>query len=590
MASCSSDEPGKGQDENDGGDVKYLAVQIVTPTASGSRAVSDFEVGTEKENTVNNIRFYFFDEGGNAIKVKNGINDNTYDVLASDIKTKETSTAGNIEKVLEAILIINTKEGDKLPAQVIAVINPSQDVKNIDLGSTRSKSWDYANEANNNDKFTMSNSVYATQSKNDIIKAVPISKEQIKGSAEEAKNNPVVIHVERTVAKVRAYLSKDFTLSDQNIYGPLKKAGTTESITIPTKTVEGDNVQETNQEVYVKILGWNVTAYTDKGYISKHIDLNWTPSLLSFDWNDFPNNRSYWADYCNEAKNEYINLNNISGTDGFTIDDNGSITTSNGTGLGKKLEKQPTDAKTTPSVYTNENAATNGIENTKIIVAAQLCDADGNALPVCEYVGLKMVGIDNLKKQMLSMLRSTPRNGSTHRHYYKEGNTFHEISESDITFDYVYEPESANSPKRYPVKATLTTVAQSRDWYTLVWSSQDSDPTAEQINTGATQSTSGEVVGHLEDLGMAKIYNNGLSYYYATIEHDKTATNISKWGVVRNHIYEIEVSAFYGLGTPVYDPTKEIIPEKPDDTQGYIAAQIKILSWKVKTQKVEFGK
>ena len=36
-----------------------------------------------------------------------------------------------------------------------------------------------------------------------------------------------------------------------------------------------------------------------------------------------------------------------------------------------------------------------------------------------------------------------------------------------------------------------------------------------------------------------------------------------------------------GLGTPVYDPDQVIYPEKPDDNDHYIAAEIDILSWRI---------
>ena len=52
-------------------------------------------------------------------------------------------------------------------------------------------------------------------------------------------------------------------------------------------------------------------------------------------------------------------------------------------------------------------------------------------------------------------------------------------------------------------------------------------------------------------------------------------------GVVRNHIYETNITKIAGLGTPVYDPTKTIYPEKPENNDHFIAAQINILSWRV---------
>ena len=58
---------------------------------------------------------------------------------------------------------------------------------------------------------------------------------------------------------------------------------------------------------------------------------------------------------------------------------------------------------------------------------------------------------------------------------------------------------------------------------------------------------------------------------------NETATK----GIVRNHIYKTTVTKIAGLGTPVYDPDQVIYPEKPEDNDHYIAAEIDILSWRI---------
>jgi hypothetical protein len=44
----------------------------------------------------------------------------------------------------------------------------------------------------------------------------------------------------------------------------------------------------------------------------------------------------------------------------------------------------------------------------------------------------------------------------------------------------------------------------------------------------------------------------------------------------------VNISDITGYGTPIYDPSMEFItPESPEDIVSYVAAQIKILSWRV---------
>lgn len=84
-------------------------------------------------------------------------------------------------------------------------------------------------------------------------------------------------------------------------------------------------------------------------------------------------------------------------------------------------------------------------------------------------------------------------------------------------------------------------------------------------------------------------YTDGLCYYYATLQND-----VAKKGVVRNHIYSVELNGINGLGIPMFDPSKNVIPEDPDPYEKeevnswYLNASINILNWKLYTQGVIF--
>lgn len=565
MASCSSDEPGKGQDENDGGDVKYLAVKIIPDTQQGSRAAK-YELGSDTENKISKIRFYFFNEGGSAVSVKSGKTDNTYDyTVPENHPTTSGSEGDNIEKTLEAILIIDTKAGDQLPAQIVAVANPVVDAASRDLGNLRSLYADYASHANKSgseQKFVMANSVYATTNKDGVIRAVSISADNIQDSEEKAKANAVDIHIERNVAKVRAYLSQDLTFTDNNLIQAKNKEDKAITTTTDDKT-----------PIFIKILGWNITADTDNGYLSKHINLQWSDNLLGYTWNDFNNKRSYWADELTTAKNRYYPYVNII-----------APTESSPTNKGLTLSK---DKANMPCIYANENAAksTTSKKATQIIVAAQLCNDKGEPLTICEFIGSRMAGTDTnpLKDMMLTYLRNTDYDGSKHTHYKKVGSEWKEIGREDITFVLSNsEPSKPGDTPRYPVIATLSQTGKEAQWYSF-----DSDAEITPVNYPTTPVEDEHVNNHLKALGEAKIWTDGYAYYHKEIEHGINGTT----GVVRNHIYELQIAGFYGLGTPVYDPNNvDIIPEDPKDSDGYLAAQIYILSWALRTQKVEFGK
>lgn len=119
--------------------------------------------------------------------------------------------------------------------------------------------------------------------------------------------------------------------------------------------------------------------------------------------------------------------------------------------------------------------------------------------------------------------------------------------------------------------AQLTDEAIAKTWYT----SSDKD-----VTTTVTPASINSVLADKNKIDQALVWRDGMTYYYYEIIHNGTGENATK-GVVRNHIYKTTVTKIAGLGTPVYDPEQVIYPEKPDENDHYIAADIDILSWRV---------
>jgi hypothetical protein len=89
----------------------------------------------------------------------------------------------------------------------------------------------------------------------------------------------------------------------------------------------------------------------------------------------------------------------------------------------------------------------------------------------------------------------------------------------------------------------------------------------------------------LSNLGTAWCWNGGAAYFYVDIEH--FGAEPQNVGIVRNNIYELSISKISGLGTPVYDPDEDIVPEKtPEEPSSFVAARINILKWKIVNQNV----
>ena len=91
-----------------------------------------------------------------------------------------------------------------------------------------------------------------------------------------------------------------------------------------------------------------------------------------------------------------------------------------------------------------------------------------------------------------------------------------------------------------------------------------------------------EVADEIEKLEKVHWWNDGKCYFYVPVEHLGGLD-----GVVRNHWYKVTVNSVSGLGTPVANEEEPIDPEKIEDETYYVAAQVKILKWKVVSQSVD---
>lgn len=85
----------------------------------------------------------------------------------------------------------------------------------------------------------------------------------------------------------------------------------------------------------------------------------------------------------------------------------------------------------------------------------------------------------------------------------------------------------------------------------------------------------------------AQVRKNGMTYYYMPISHLGSDNTIAKYGIVRNHLYDINVTDMSGFGSPVNDPTEIIIPTVPVENKSYVAAKINVLQWRVVSQDVK---
>lgn len=533
FASCTNDnEPQTPQGELE---QNYVAFSICANNEQGRASSGGYDEGTTAENEASNAQFFFFKANGDAFVVNEASQTNG----AVNYVTAAVSGTGknmdNVERIYDAVVVIKNNKGE-IPAKVIAVLNWDYSGASLSMSELQAKVVDSYETTSG---FLMSNSVYVADGVH--AEAVEITAANLASTADAAKNVPVEIYVERVAAKVAVKQADDIA-NGVKVYDAVMADGTTKAI-------------------YAKVTGWDLNGTIDKSYLTKHIDAAWTDAALFTGWNDAPNYRSYWAITTTDgALTHKFTWNSLAGVVGgdakYCMENTGKV------------------AAGTVAVENLHTACDNA---TKVLVAAELYEDASCTTPaaIANWYGSYYA------------LSDIPTNVANAVNLYtsSDATTYTKVTPADI--ELVAVTNSAASDDDYKVTYQLTTTAAANKWY--------------------SKGTDGTTFTELDADGIAAVFAavekalvwNGKSYYIVNIEHlgALTADNAdaptawtitpASFGVVRNHSYVINITGIDGLGTPVYDPDKEVLePEIPAETESFIAAKINVLSWKIVNQNV----
>ena len=553
MSACSSDDAGNGNGNlGAAGETQYLAVNIVNVGTTPTRA-EEYVNGTEDENKITKVRFYFFNGDGSPYIIKNpggGVSGGDPKNWLEASPTDDTTTPGssNVEKITQTVLVINGEQ-NAAPSAIVAVVNPetvdAATLKNggimrlSELRNTAVGQNFYKKDASTGavSEFVMSNSVYVNTGE-DVCASLVAG--HVATSAEDATKKPVELYVERVVAKVTANVDETaFKLGDGTDWDATKYG---------TKTAVG---KIGDNEVYAVIDGWGLASENGKAEIEKKVDKGWSDGNLGFSpWTTSDYHRCFWET---------------------------SVAFDAGIGGNQPVNHKYSDlkAKMNDVLYTLPNTPANKVTDlqnndlTKLAVAATLKykDAAGNwhDADICRYNGVQFLGVDNLKKQV----------ALTFSQYYTstDAHTYTQLSASDIDFkdpdgtmqQYRVTPTLVNNPaKKYYTKTTTGTT-----------------PTFTEV----PKST---VLAAIE-AAKAEIRKGGKAYYYVPIKHLGNTGELAEYGIVRNHFYKITLSGIKGFGTPVYNPDQVVKPVVPTYDDTYLAARVQVLQWRIVTQSANLG-
>ena len=539
LGACSSSDDLKDGGAN-GNDKAYLAIRINNVgSVAGSRATTaDYENGTADENYIQSVRFYFFNSDGTPYILKeNGQSTGKNWLEKTDGLNTEKKDEPNVSMISNPLLVIQGNTGAS-PAVMLAVINPnSLDGDKLGNGAKTlddvKRSSIYSQfHTTDNKNFVMSNSVYVA---NGVEKCASIVTGHVATDAEKAKGNPVDLYVERVVAKVQPTIDADYTATDGRKWTKIEG-----------KDAMKVGVYGTN-DIYAVVDGWGVADENGKAELVKQVNTAWNDENLGISvWTSPDYHRCFWT-------------SSVAFAAGTEAEGNVPLNHSYTDYAKRKL----TDcAYTLPNVPTSVNEDPYASTLTKMVLATHLVYKDGeNYKPaeICQYRGEEYLHVENVKTAVAKNFAD---------YYIKKGDTRTKLQPSDIDFT-----TKATGIKDYQVVATLRTLA--------------ADETL-QKKTGTTEEESSytnvtkETFQNLMNEEPAQIRKDGKAYYFIPIRHLGTdPTKVGYYGIVRNHVYSINIQNMYGFGTPVYDPDKIIDPTIPSNDATYLAARINVLSWRV---------
>lgn len=595
FCACSNDETAIIPDDNPKvftGDEAYISVRLSDASSLTRATTTDpgYEYGTTDEHTVKNAYFYFYDAEGVFVCEGSAWNGGT--------ASENTSPNGNIEFKSNTVVVLKGLSEKNYPKYMVTVLNrpdglsasgsvpQSLDdmVKKLASGTgdgitTTIDQTKYfvmsTTSFKHDDADGLSGKYFVTEVKDENFSLAPIPDP-------EKIPNPVTVYVERLAAKVTLKIDGSLT--------PVTISGKTGNYYKVKATVAGEgNDDDANasgnqiaaEDLYVRLLGWKLNATAKYSNIVKNIDESWSneaSGALGFVWNKPTDFRSFWGksfNYDNSSYSSYpttakgySSSNESCPLNYFNLNDNLS------------------ELGTTGVAYCAENTNTSAIVSanfpsavTSILLKAEVCDATGNALDLVRFNGVLFKQASFIE-YILNVMKAKGQ-----WNVYKKTNdnpeTYQQLAASDVELTNAYDGK---------VKVQLKSDVKSGDLYSESNGAYSPITDKDSFDTNlSTECTNGNAIG----------YKGGLMYYNIPIEHlnntantedeGKTIIPEAKYGVVRNHHYQVTINKLENIGHGIFDPNEVIVPGDSDDDKKayYVGANINILSWKIVSQGVD---
>lgn len=615
LGACSSDEPASGgTDDNvaEKSEVRYLKVNLVNANGNSgpaSRAIGDgsddYANGTEAENKIRTIDFYLYDADKN-------YHSHVPLSLTSPVNPTTPGAITSVHGFYETNLPVSLVQGEKMPQYVICIVNAVNasfyENRSMEQAQSQLLSSFYSPEDGGDKYLSMNNSVYygldvVTGLDNQLIMATPFDTNKLltkteldKMSETELEEVTVDIYVERYAAKV------NFSINTAGIEDFTAANGITLAFTP---------------------LNWGVNAYEKEFYFLKSYresngtGLNYEPfstldGLLFPGWNRPGHFRSFWArtpgyykddyplvadDILDEATYPYeddesypypvyyqsaSSAKNAIGSSQYVIE-----TTLKGSRLtGQNMPERYLPLTSIPSVVLVGKYTVNGKS-----VSFYTYQKDATDKPEIYAANEGEIGSDvktihdRLLETQTVVLKKVSNDG------------YFPVRKTDLTSTGTFTVEHPAKAVRHGLKVggdlvTLQIKAANSGFY--FYDSEEKKYT--EINSDASIAKANRLL--YQNLGGAHAYINGMAFFSAPIQHwgwyredntnYKENKSMDEWdwsimktgdfGIVRNHVYTININKITGLGTGIISNTDPLLP--PTDKVSYaVNFRVNIQKW-----------
>lgn len=623
LASCSSEQVEPNGFEN--GVAKYdqthfMKVAVASPAGAFSRA--DFEDGTADESTVNQLVFVFYDNQGQPTA--------TMQTFAEVDNEFQPGTNDNVTKFWTSVVPVNMVQGQNMPTYVMCYVNPIN-LDGLGTYSLQEIQKSTVQTVQGARGFAMCNSVYYGQDPvtglTGPMLATPINASNLFTSRDAAAAAPSLdIYVERYAAKIGLTLA----------------AGDIQPVTVG-QVGKGDGEVTLNFTPTF----WRPNAICENLYPTKAFGtqadatgafdpLN-TPSLdvmnglfngttLGAGWNDPTNFRCYWACSPSYFANEYPFVSDdVDDLEGNTKDYSIKYFTYNDIAHSEDYKGVAwNNGFTTSNTGANASGYFYSRETTTNIAAIRNEETGNPAAAVASVVIVGKYGVTGADD--LSADGTFYVDGNNNVFYANESSAKSAMIErQNVLFTDNQGTTPATNPTLFSIKHPSKAVRGDRNvvgrYVTLqltnltgdeaqastlyFWGTGEDGHNAYIPVTEENLTTVNQLLWNMT--GNLEMYYQGLAFYNIPVHHlnwedakclkedENGLTKMYNWnnmpigalGVVRNHVYNIEVSSITGRATGLRSDIQPIVPPKTD-VNYYVAARLNILAWKVvPTQKVE---